>query len=625
MIAPDRAPVKPRGISPETGDAIPLEDILLDALLGSARTIKIVGGPGSGKTAALAHLAATLPADLGVVYLDDASAFAIAEAARSASVVFTSQNPHSLPEAVCYRLAPWGDDELMEYLLTVHPLECRSVWTRLQAAPDRHLPRGIPELWRIVLDRMTEDEILTSVCGALRQDLRRRLAGTAHRTGAEQYCLAVVTGFSVQAEKCWARVRKHVDAGALRLLRHDAVRLTLATDRLAGLLESESGDRALEQHLPRDLVKAVAAIASPAAIENLSRWIAKRRSACHPMAASILHAAVKGWIPDRSGLLPGGRRLPLLSTAYLDGAHWKAVNLAGARIADCDLSDSDLTKAVLDRAMAAKANFSHAVLDLGSLIKIQALGADFSMAILTSIDAATANFRDAVFAGADLTNARLPRADFYHATLTNARLVHADLSYAILTDATIDGADFSSADLSWSILNGLALRKARLVKAVFWGAFLKECDLEDVDLPEADFSEAHLQGALLTGSRMPRADFAGADLEGARLADIDWEGADLRKADMRNCVFHLGSSRSGLVNSPIAGEGSRTGFYSDEFDQQIYRPPEEIRKANLCGADLREANLGTTDFYLVDLRGAKYNPNQFEHLRRCGAILFDRE
>ncbi len=124
---------------------------------------------------------------------------------------------------------------------------------------------------------------------------------------------------------------------------------------------------------------------------------------------------------------------------------------------------------------------------------------------------------------------------------------------------------------------------------------------------------------------MPRADFAGADLEGARLADIDWEGADLRKADMRNCVFHLGSSRSGLVNSPIAGEGSRTGFYSDEFDQQIYRPPEEIRKANLCGADLREANLGTTDFYLVDLRGAKYNPSQFEHLRRCGAILFDRE
>jgi hypothetical protein len=30
-------------------------------------------------------------------------------------------------------------------------------------------------------------------------------------------------------------------------------------------------------------------------------------------------------------------------------------------------------------------------------------------------------------------------------------------------------------------------------------------------------------------------------------------------------------------------EGSRTGFYTDD---QTYKPPEEIRKANLCGAVL---------------------------------------
>jgi uncharacterized protein YjbI with pentapeptide repeats len=124
---------------------------------------------------------------------------------------------------------------------------------------------------------------------------------------------------------------------------------------------------------------------------------------------------------------------------------------------------------------------------------------------------------------------------------------------------------------------------------------------------------------------MPGADFSGADLRGAGLADIDWEGADLRRAVLKDCTFHLGSSRSGLVNSPIAGEGSRTGFYGDEFDQQVFRRPEEIRKANLCNADLRDAVLDGTDFYLVDLRGAKYNVSQLEHFRRCGAILFDRE
>ena len=77
--------------------------------------------------------------------------------------------------------------------------------------------------------------------------------------------------------------------------------------------------------------------------------------------------------------------------------------------------------------------------------------------------------------------------------------------------------------------------------------------------------------------------------------------------------------------SPIACEGSRTGFYGDEFDQQTYLAPEDIRKANLCGADLRNAKIDGTDFYLVDLRGARYTPGQFEHFRRCGAILFSRE
>ena len=71
------------------------------------------------------------------------------------------------------------------------------------------------------------------------------------------------------------------------------------------------------------------------------------------------------------------------------------------------------------------------------------------------------------------------------------------------------------------------------------------------------------------------------------LAEIDWPGADLHDADLHGASFHLGSSRSGLVDSPIACEGSRTGFYTDDYDDQDIKSPEEIRKANLRGADLR--------------------------------------
>jgi uncharacterized protein YjbI with pentapeptide repeats len=99
----------------------------------------------------------------------------------------------------------------------------------------------------------------------------------------------------------------------------------------------------------------------------------------------------------------------------------------------------------------------------------------------------------------------------------------------------------------------------------------------------------------------------------------------LREADLRGASFHMGSTRSGLVGSPVACEGSRTGFYTDDYEEQSFKSPEEIRKANLCGADLRGARLDGVDFYLVDLRGACYDPEQEEHFRRSGAILHARD
>ena len=153
---------------------------------------------------------------------------------------------------------------------------------------------------------------------------------------------------------------------------------------------------------------------------------------------------------------------------------------------------------------------------------------------------------------------------------------------------------------------------------------MARCNLELVEFPEGDFRGANLDAAQLTGSVMPRADFRQAILRNAGLADVQWEMADLREANLRNCSFHMGSSRSGLVGSPYPSHGTRTGFYTDTVDEQYYKRPEEIRKANLCGADLRGAYVAHADFYLVDLRGAKYDADQAEHFRRCDAILTNR-
>jgi uncharacterized protein YjbI with pentapeptide repeats len=86
----------------------------------------------------------------------------------------------------------------------------------------------------------------------------------------------------------------------------------------------------------------------------------------------------------------------------------------------------------------------------------------------------------------------------------------------------------------------------------------------------------------------------------------------------------MGSSRSGLVNSPIACEGSRTGFYTDDFEDMTFKRPEEVRKANLRGADLRGVNARSVDFYLVDLRDAKLDADLLAQARQTGAILEDK-
>ena len=57
-----KARVRPRIISPVTGEAIPLDDKIGQLIEeGRYKLVGLVGGPGSGKTTALRHLAAILP------------------------------------------------------------------------------------------------------------------------------------------------------------------------------------------------------------------------------------------------------------------------------------------------------------------------------------------------------------------------------------------------------------------------------------------------------------------------------------------------------------------------------------------------------------------------------------
>ena len=68
----------------------------------------------------------------------------------------------------------------------------------------------------------------------------------------------------------------------------------------------------------------------------------------------------------------------------------------------------------------------------------------------------------------------------------------------------------------------------------------------------------------------------------------------------------MGSSRSGLVESPIASLGTRTGFYTDDFNEQDFKSPEEIRKANL--RPIRGQNLRSRLYLLTSATHSTTRP-----------------
>jgi uncharacterized protein YjbI with pentapeptide repeats len=619
-IVSGRARVRPRVYCSEGGESLPLEDEIWPILANQDRgAVRVSGLDGSGKTTALTHLARLVPPHLQVSFMDGPDPLTLAEASARGLVVFAADHPGPKPLANL-KLAPWGEDEWIEYLLAGDRDLCGPVMGRLaRRGTERDLLEGIPELWKIVLDLMAADGSIEGPRQALRIEVDRRFTGRDDRKLIEGDCLDAIVMRGESPSRRNDCLRRHgPDEALFRMIRHRAIQLLLAADRIADDLAEGTEYQALTNPLPRDLVReaALRIAGRLEAMDRLQRRITGPDSTIHPMAASLLHAIRQGWRP--------GQPAPCMKGAFLEDASWAGVDLVGADMRDVDLSRSDLRGARLDRAGLENAQLSSTDLRTASLCGARFHGANLRRARLAKARAEAAGFESARLDAADLEGALLDRAILRAADLSNARLAGASLVGADLSRARVEGAEFTRADLSGAVMRELKLAGARFEGARFTGADLSRSDLEGMVLLDADFASANLSHALLTGSCMPDASFRGALLRAAGLADVHWEGADLRGADLREAAFHLGSSRCGLVGSPIAGEGSRTGFYTDDYNEQDFKSPEEIRKANLCGVDLRGAILDGVDFYLVDLRGARVDREHVPHLRRCGAILESR-
>lgn len=618
MIETCRAAVRPRVVSPETGDVVLLEDEVAVWLAGSARALRIAGGPGAGKTTAIRHLGALLSDRADVLLVDDAG-FAPENILLDLRRTIYSA-PGGLPasEVPTLQLASWNEDDLVEYCLSRHRPSCGSIMSRVRALPDARRLRGVPQLWTLVLDAFAADDTTDDWRKVLRSQLNKMAEVEA--AVVRHWCLCELLQRTNKASFALDLLKKRGwQPGSLPWLRHRSTYAVLAAEHVLYLLNDDNDPFFLEYTWPDDLIAETVTLLphSTEAWGRLVYILAHRSPRYHSTAATLLHAANRGWQPPP-------RTRADLTGADFSGANWPGIDLSKAKLPQVDLSGAELAKARLDYVEAYKIDLTRANLRQASLCGASLRRAAVEGADLTEITAKRSAWSHADFRGANLHGADLRRADLKQANFAAASLSAAVFVSAQLEGAALDGADCTGADFRNAKLARARLAMALLFKARFDRADLSEANLENVYWPDAALRKANLSRAYLTAAIMPGANLRGAVLREAGLADVAWEGADLRGADFSNCAFHLGSSRSGLVGSPIACEGSRTGFYTDESLEQGFKSPEEIRKANLRGADLRGAVVAHADFYLVDLREARYSAVQADHFRRCGAILFDR-
>lgn len=605
--------VQPRAISPLSNENMPLLDLVLDQVGTDVRKIRLVG---RGIKTALAYLTDELSMnpEIQVLGVDEE----VAEGTKANLTVFANFNKAKCRADLELKLARWGQDEVIEYLMAKSVQNCKSVMTRLTKSADLWLANGSPRVIAKVLDLMIDSEEIRSVEEAILALFESLDITEKQKKKLLYLCVEHLFSSEDAGIAFYNLTPQVINIDAAKFLTNQTVRYVLATETILTALRKQKKPKIMMRNWPQTFVDLIGKrIQNDVPINNFLNTLSNEiRTRFASNAASLLVHNDKNWRPT-------AKERQCFEQGKFSGVNWAETSLEFASLSNADLSFANMRKCNLQQATLTSTNFFKACLAAASLTGAYARRSDFSNASMRAITGIGADFYKSNFEKANLECSDISSANFNGANLKNANLSNCYLWKARFSDADLSNCDLSKSRLIGAMLRSLDLRSTNLDECDLTGASLKRCDLEGKSLDLVTMKATLFNGAILTGTKFRNCTMTDCILTNAKMADIDWEDCDLSGANFFNCQFLMGSTRAGTVDSPYPSHGTRTGFYTDDYDDHYFKTPEETRKANLCGCNLTGAKVLEADFYLVDLRGAIYDEQQKAHFQKCGAILHD--
>ena len=612
-----RAAVEPRARGTTRSNwtsTLLLTDIISELIDSQTTAVRLTG---EGKTSAIRHLRDHFADYPGVRFIDDSQP--VNNIADWKLTVFSA--PSYVRGNLELVIARWWIDDCIEYLIAKAPQHCKSVMARLIEADDLWLTSGSPRVTAICLDIMSDDESIESIESAIVKHLDSiEFKRASHRARVIKKCHEHLLNDAAIGIELQRFVPRFLDQQLVKFLSVQTVRYVLAAKQLAKDLAQHKTPNCLQQTWPPAWIEYFAdtlcQTEHPEAIEFLNDLSNNAHDRNSSNAASVLFKRNANWRPRRQSSFS-------LCGVQLSGFEAIEFSVEDSLITNADFSNAILPSCNLKKSIATGTDFSNADLSHSNLELFTGKHANFCSATLRNVNANKTKFDDSIF-----TNAILDFGDFSHADFCNSDLSGASFKSTKLHSTDFSGCQFNDtilagATLEQAILESVDLRNAQIQKTEFRYCLMHACNLEDHILQEIIFEGCDLHSALLSNSQLDRCALNHCNLSNAKLGAIVWTDCDLTKANFTGCHFFYGSTRSGLVGSPYPSHGTRTGFYTDDYDDHHFKRIEDIRKASLQGCDLTDAKVEQADFYLVDLRGAKYDAEQLAHFQKCGAILTD--